>query len=156
LRFLESPVVNQYSDLKRVAAVGDAEDHLKIVLKGANGRIVDLEISGGVALGAPTYQVFGTRGSLILIGNEIALKYLDPAVTLEARKADPGTPGETFGNREALPWIEETIPVWAGNNYIIWDHLYAAIREGVPFPVTLDESIEVMRVISAAREGTEF
>ena len=156
LRYLESPVARQYSDLKRVAAVGDAEDHLKIVLKGTNGRIVDLEISGGVALGAPTYQVFGTRGSLILAAKEITLKYLDPAVQLEAREANPGTPGETFGNREALPWIEETVPVRAGNNYVIWDHLYAAIREGVTFPVGLDEAIEVMRVISAAREGTEF
>ncbi len=156
LRFLESPVVSQYSDLKRVAAVGDAEDHLKIVLKGANGRIVDLEISGGVALGAPTYQVFGTRGSLVLAGKTITLKYLDPAVPLEDREADPGTPGETFGNREALPWIEEAVAVCTGDNYIIWDHLYAAIREGVPFPVTLDESLDVMRVLSAAREGTEF
>lgn len=156
LRFLRSPVVSQYSDLKRVAAVGDAEDHLKIVLKGANGRIVDLEISGGVALGAPTYQVFGTRGSLILAGKEVALKYLDPAVTLAPREANPGTPGETFGNREALPWIEETVPVRSGDNYIIWDHLYAAIHDSAPFPVTLDESLEVMRVLSAAREGTEF
>jgi scyllo-inositol 2-dehydrogenase (NADP+) len=156
LRFLESQVASQYSDLKRVAAVGDAEDHLKIVLKGANGRIVDLEISGGVALGAPTYQVFGMRGSLILAGKDITLKYLDPSVPLDSREADPGTPGETFGNREALPWIEETVPVRAGDNDIIWDHLYAAIREGAPFPITLDESIEVMRVLSAAREGTEF
>ena len=54
LRFLESPVATQFSDLKFIAAVGDAEDHLKIVLKGENGRFVDMEISGGVALGAPT------------------------------------------------------------------------------------------------------
>ncbi|MBN1875126.1 MAG: Gfo/Idh/MocA family oxidoreductase [Anaerolineae bacterium] len=156
LRFLESPVTSQYSDLKRVAAVGDAEDHLKIVLKGENGRIVDLEISGGVALGAPTYRVFGTRGSLVLSGNEVTLKYLDPAVLLEPRIANPGTPGETFGNKEVLPWIEETLPVKAGSNTVIWDHLYAAIREGVPFPVKLAEAIEVMRVVSIAKEGTEF
>ncbi|HEY9075299.1 MAG TPA: Gfo/Idh/MocA family oxidoreductase [Anaerolineaceae bacterium] len=178
LRFLESPVESMFSDLKQIAAVGDAEDHIKIVLRGSNGRLVDLEISGGVALGAPTYRVFGTRGSLALTGREIHLKYLDPAQPLKPRKADPGTPesndepwhvinaqkGATgitprknaFGPSETLPWIETKIPVKAGSNTVLWDHLHAAIREGKPFPIRLDEVLEVMRVISAARKGTRF
>ena len=53
LQFLESPVREIWSDLKLVAAKGDAEDHLKIILKGENGRVVDLEISGGVSLPEP-------------------------------------------------------------------------------------------------------
>jgi predicted dehydrogenase len=156
LRFLESPVESQYSDLKRIAAVGDAEDHVKIVLRGTNGRIVDLEISGGVAIGAPTYLVFGTKGSLSLAGKEIRLRYLDPTQALPERTANPGTPGTTFGTREELPWIDESLPVQAGSNHVIWDHLYRAIRKDVPFPVKLDEAIEVMQVISAAKEGTAF
>ncbi len=156
LRFLESPVVEQYSDLRCVAAAGDAEDHLKIVLKGANGRLVDLEISGGVALGAPTYHVFGTKGSLKLTGSDIELRYLDPQQALEPRTANPDTPGETFGQLEQLVWIEETLPVKEGTNHVIWDHLYAAVRERVPYPITLDEAIEVMRVVTKAKEGTPF
>jgi predicted dehydrogenase len=156
LRFLESPVESVYSDLKRVAAVGDAEDHVKIVLRGTNGRLVDLEISGGVAIGAPTYLVFGSKGSLSLSGKEIELRYLDPAQELPPRRADPGPPGSTFGTPEALPWIEETLPVRPGSNAVIWDHLYRAIREGEAFPIDLDEAIEVMKVISAAKEGTKF
>lgn len=156
LRFLESPVARQFSDLKRVAAVGDAEDHVKIVLQGENGRVVDLEISGGVAIGAPTYRVFGDRGSLALSGNEITLKYLDPDVPLADRTANPGTPGETFGNPETLSWIEETVPVRAGSNAVIWDELYAAIREGTTFPVSLEEAMAVMAVVSTAKEGTAF
>jgi hypothetical protein len=139
-----------------VAAVGDAEDHVKIVLRGTNGRIVDLEISGGAALGAPTYRVFGTTGSLSLKGKEIHLRYLDPDQSLPERTANPGTPGTTFGTREQLPWIDETLPVQAGSNAVIWDHLHRAIREGVAFPVKLDEAIEVLRVISAAKESTAF
>jgi predicted dehydrogenase len=156
LRFLESPVESTYSNLKRVAAVGDAEDHVKIVLRGTNGRVVDLEISGGVAIGSPTYLVFGTKGSLSLSGREVRLRYLDPGQELPERTANPGTPGATFGTREDLPWIEETIPVQGGSNTVIWDELYHAIREGATFPIDLDEAIEVMKVISAAKEGTEF
>ena len=156
LQFLESPVASQYSFLKCVAAVGDAEDHLKIVLKGTQGRLVDMEISGGVALGAPTYQVFGTRGSLILTGEEIHLKILDPDQVLEEKEADPGTPGETFGSQEELIWIEESLPVKSGSNTIIWDALYSAIRGGAVYPITLDEALAVMRVISNAKKGTQF
>jgi predicted dehydrogenase len=156
LRFLESPVESMYSDLKRVAAVGDAEDHVKIVLRGTNGRLVDLEISGGVALGAPTYLVFGTKGSLSLSGQEIVLRYLDPAQELPPRTANPGSPGTTFGTPEDLPWIEETMPVQAGSNDVIWDHLYRAIREGATFPIDLNEAIDVMKVISTAKQGTQF
>ena len=156
LRFLDSPVETVYSDLKRVAAVGDAEDHVKVVLRGTNGRLVDLEISGGVAIGSPTYRVFGSKGSLSLSRKEIQLRYLDPAQELTPRTANPGAPGPTFGTPEQLPWIEETLPVQAGSNTVIWDHLYHALREGETFPIDLDEAIEVMRVISAAKEGTQF
>jgi predicted dehydrogenase len=156
LRLLESPVTNIFSHLDRVAAVGDAEDHVKIVLTGQNGRLVDLEISGGVALGEPTYRVFGDRGSLTVIGNEIHLRFLDPSQPLPERRPNPGTPGDTFGQPEALSWIEETLPVNPGGIDVIWDELYAAIREDVPFRVQLSEALEVMRVASAARDGTRF
>jgi len=156
LRFLESPVASQYSYLKRIAAVGDAEDHLKIVLNGTSGRLVDVEISGGVALGAPTYQVFGSRGSLILTVDEIRLKYLDPNQILEVKEADPGTPGTSFGSQEQLNWIEETIPVKSGSNAVIWDALYNTIREETAFPIALDEALAVMRVISTAKQGSQF
>ena len=156
LRFLESPVSDMYSDLKKIAAVGDAEDHLKIILKGQNGRLVDLEISGGVAIGSPTYRVFGSKGSLELTGDKIKLKHLDPEVELVDKKANPGTPGETFGTPEQLVWIEEEIPVKDGDNYVIWDMLYESIRNGAEYPISLDEALEVMKVISAAKKGTEF
>lgn len=156
LRFVDGAVVSMYGALKLVAAVGDAEDHIKIVIQGENGLLVDLEISGGVAIGSPTYLVFGKRGSLALSGREIRLKYLNPKQELAHREADPGTPGETFGQKEILPWIEETIPVREGSNAVIWDHLYQAIREGARFPVSLDEAVQVMWVISAVKEGTAF
>ena len=177
LQFLGAPAKplrSIHSRLARVAAVGDAEDHVKIVLTGATGAVVDVEVSGGAAIPAPEYVVWGTRGALTGSGDTLKLRYLDPTVGLPPREAFPGVPGSEFtqpsgklalGNRtigsnfgrpEELPWVEEERRVPPGDPSEIWDHLYAAIREDVPFPVTLDEAVEVMRVISAAREGTEF
>lgn len=156
LRLLEAPVAKMCSDLKLVTAVGDAEDHLKIILTGTNGRVVDLEISGGAALGTPEWLVWGTRGALTCTGNEIKLKYLDPKVPLEDRQPDPTTPGTSFGSPEPLEWVEETINADPPTAWGIWDALYASIREGQPFPVTLDEAVGVMEVVSQVKQGTPF
>lgn len=161
LRLLESPVTDLWSDLKLIAAVGDAEDHLKIILKGENGRVVDLEISGGVAIRQDEYVVFGTRGALTCDGRSIHLRYLDTSVPLEDIQPDPGTPplDASFGRREELTWVEKDCPVSpekACQTEDIWDHLYAALREGADYPILLDEALEVMAVISAVKKGTEF
>jgi predicted dehydrogenase len=156
LRMLDSPVQHIWSNLRRVAAVGDAEDHLKIVLTGASGRIVDLEISGGAAIKCPEYLIWGTRGALTCTGDTLTVRYLDPKKKLPPRRADPGTPGPSFGSPEQLPWIEETFQANPRKRWNIWDELYGAVRHGARFPITLDEAVEVMRVISAAKKGTPF
>jgi scyllo-inositol 2-dehydrogenase (NADP+) len=160
LQFLESPVADLWSDLKRVAAVGDAEDHVKIILVGRNGRMVDIEISGGAALTESVYIVLGDKGALTSDENSIHLKYLDPKKKLSARKAQAGTPKDFgYGTQDALKWVEKTMPVAPQAKcelHHIWDHLYTALREGKKFPITLDQSLEVMRVISEVKKGTPF
>jgi scyllo-inositol 2-dehydrogenase (NADP+) len=161
LQFLGSPVKNIWSDLKRIAAVGDTEDHVHIILTGRNGRVVDLQITGGGAIGEPTYLVLGSRGALRSSGKQIELKYLDPRKKLAAAKADPGTPadGAGFGNAEKLKWIEKTIPIRPKdkvNTETIWDELFDAVRKRKKFRVSTDEAVEVMRVLTAARKGTKF
>ena len=159
LQFLDSPLKDIWSELKMIASVGDAEDHLKIILTGENDRIVDLEISGGAAISEPEYLVWGTKGALMCQGNAIKLKYLDPDIDLEQRKADPGTPGTSFGSSEKLTWIEESIevnPKKKVNMTTIWDELYSTVLRGTQFPITLDQAVEVIKVVSAAKKGTRF
>ncbi len=164
LQFLGSPIAEIWSDLKLVAAVGDAEDHLKIVFKGENGRIVDMEISGGAALSEPEYLIFGTKGAIQCSGNEIKVKRLDPKAKLPPRKASAATPPNegSFGTPDKLVWIEEAIKVDAdgtpGNSgtHSIWDHLYAAVRNGKKFPVTLEEGFAIIDVILKVKAGTKF
>ena len=156
LRLLEAPLKRVWSDLKLVTAAGDAEDHIKLVLTGANGRIVDIEISGGAAISEPEWLVWGTRGALSCTGETLTLKYLDPRRRLKPRHADPGTPGTGFGHPETLRWVEKTVPVkprYRVNMTSIWDELYKAIRQGKRFPITLQEAVEVMKVVSMARKS---
>ncbi len=177
LQFLgvpERPLAGQYSRLARIAAVGDAEDHAKIVLTGQSGTVVDIEVGGGSALPSPTYLAWGTRGALEGWGNRLKLKYLDPAVPLAPRTAYAGVPGSeftqpdgeqslaartigsNFGQPETLHWIEEERQVPDADPGAIWDALHATLCDEAPFPVTLDQAVEVMRVIEEARRGSDF
>lgn len=167
----EQPVSTLHCRLARIAAVGDAEDHAKIVMTGQSGTVVDIEVSGGAALRTPTYMIWGTRGALEGWGTRLKLKYLDPAVPLAPRVAFAGVPGSefvlpdgelpleartigsNFGQPETLSWIEEERVVQEVSPGMIWDALYEDIHNGVPFPVTLDQAVEVMRIIDAARSG---
>lgn len=142
------------SELKRVAAAGDAEDYIHLVLRNQANASVDLEVSGGRAIRPPEYIASGTQGGLVARGDTITVRRLDPKVKLPRRRASVRTPPFSYGTPENLKWIEETIKVDATaqeGSARIWEHLYETIRNGRPFPVTVDESVEVMRVISAAR-----
>lgn len=161
LCFLGCPVKEIWSDLKKVAAVGDAEDHLKIILKGENGRIVDLEISGGAAIEEPEYVIFGTKGALVGKGNQITLKYLDPEQKLRDISAESGNPPITggFGNDEQLRWIEKTIEVAPKSGcdvHSIWPEMYRAIRSDAVFAITVEQSAEVVRIIEQVKKNTPF
>ena len=157
LQFCGGRYVSLFSDIKRVAAVGDAEDHIKLVFKGVNNRIVDMEISGGAALPTPEYVVYGTRGSLIGDGSALRWKYLDPDTPLADIKADSATPdGSTFGNDEVLVWKEDSYALNGDKTDVIWDVFYEAYCHHKPYPITADQAAEVVRVLEEAKIGTEF
>ena len=159
LRFCGGRYETMFADIKRVAAVGDAEDHIKLVFKGVNGRVVDMEISGGVAQPVPEYRVYGTKGGLIGENNTLKLKYLDPSVELAEIKADPSTPGASsaFGNEETLVWKEETIELNpCDQTAVVWDYFYEAYRNNKPYPITSEQAMEVVRVLELAKAGTVF
>ncbi len=157
--FCGGAYTEMFSDIKRIAAVGDAEDHIKLVFKGVNGRIVDMEISGGVAMTTPEYMIYGSKGSLISEGNNFKLKYLDPTVELAEVKADPNTPGSgsAFGNSEVLQWKEETVFIDPNDKTdVVWDYFYDAFRNNKPYPITSAQALETVRTIQNAKIGTIF
>ena len=161
LQMLESPVAEVWSDLKKVTAVGDAEDHVRIILKGENKRLAEVEISGGVAIPGPSYVVHGTRGTLICEGDDIRLKYLDPNQKLDkitASKASPPIDG-SFGRKDAFKWVRKTIMVEASNHdteFDIYKYVYNAIRKGEKFPVTIEQAAEVVRITEIVKNNSEF
>ncbi len=159
LCFLGHRVKRVQGYLRKAAAAGDMEDHLKIIFTGCDQLLVDMEISGAAAIAEPEYLVWGTRGGLVCHEQEgrIRLKHLDPNQKLPKIRAQSATPKSIgFDNPEKLVWVEKDLPVKPAKPVkmdMIWDALYEAVRNGLPFPVTLEESVAVMKVVSEVRRG---
>ena len=151
IQLMGAPIKEVWSDLKQIAARGDCEDHLKAVFRGENGRVIDVEISGGIALGSPVYAVYGNRGTLICEDEQdIKLKYLKPEFKLPDSPARDVTPSRSapWFSANKPEWIRKTIMVEPANNATmndIYGHIYNTIRKGIPFPVKPEESFEIVR-----------
>ena len=159
LQFIHAPLESVWSDLRLVAAMGDAEDHFKAVLRGTNKIVVDIEVSGGVAIPSPVYAVYGTRGTLISQDEkEIQLKYADTEKTEPAEPASDATPPneDVFGANKPIVWIEETRPGAPESGLAVDDFykvVYRTLAEGAPYPVKPEEAFEVVRVTEMIRNG---
>ena len=165
LQFLDYKVKECWSDLKMIASLGNAEDHIKIILKGEDDCVVDLEISGGVALPQNEYTLFGTRGALTCQGSDIHLKYMQPGQVFQKTEAFAGNPplsggvSNAYADQENVAWVEEDIkvaPSTPTEMHSIWAALYQSISNGVPFPVSIEQAVAVVKITDEVKKNTSF
>ncbi|MDQ8192880.1 Gfo/Idh/MocA family oxidoreductase [Coraliomargarita sp. SDUM461004] len=165
LQFLDYKVVEMWSDLKKTVALGNAEDHLKIVFKGEDGCVVDLEISGGAALPQNEYTLFGSLGALTCQGSDIHLKYIQSGQVFKQNEAFSGTPPlsggvqNAYADQEEINWIEEHIKVAPSkpiDMHSIWEALYLAIKKDIPYPISIQQAVAVVKITDEVKSKTEF
>jgi scyllo-inositol 2-dehydrogenase (NADP+) len=159
-QFIGGPAADVWSDLKQIAAAGDAEDHVKLLMRGENGVVVDIEISGATAIPQTPWRLYGTAGTLIIDAkNQCRLKYFDAAQLPRITASDEtpaGRSGSHFTGGEEIKWIEEEFPAAPIAPENFWVELHRSIRTGTQFPITLEQARENMRVITLAKKGTGF
>lgn len=151
LQLLGAPLKDVWGDLKNINGLGDAEDTVKMIFRGENGRLVDVEINGAVALASPVYAVYGDRGSLICEDEQdIRLRYLAPESSRPSGEASGVTPpwDGGFGSQPKQKWIRKTIMVEPASGFSIdsiYHQLYLTLREGMPFPIRNEEAFAVVK-----------
>jgi len=159
---LRTPPVKIWADLKRVAAVGDAEDYMHILLSNQGGLTIDIKYSGGRVGDDPLFRVSGSKGEFTLFdGAETGhLKYLNPKQNLPRRRASVRTPAlGSFGTPEEIRWIEEDVPAKPKSDCgmdMVWVHVFNAIRENINYPISLDSAVEAMRILSIIKKESAF
>ena len=160
LQFLDSPCVDVWSSMRHIKDAGDCEDHVKILLRGKNGRVIDLEISTACALPSVKWTILGSCGTLQSDGKTSKLRFYDPSKVPALKVIDGFAPERkygVFGAEENIPWVEEerpTVPANKGGDY--YDNMADVLLRGAEMVVKPEHAREIIRVIGLAKKGTEF
>ncbi len=148
-----------FADMRHLVSAGDAEDHVKIVFRGENGVIIDVEMSSVAALPAPLpphWTILGKYGALSGSLSHLNWRYYDPKAAPQ-RILDAATPSRQYEKPETLPWIEQSADIAPGDPVQqFYDHLFAFLRENAPSPAPPEEVASLIALFDACRQQCGF
>ena len=154
LQLAGSPPSEIFSDLQCTVTPGDADDHCKILIRCANGALVDVEVSNCMALPPkPAWMVAGTCGALATEAGGVRVKWFDPREAPPIAVQDGPAQARRYDNDDVLPWREEVLPLPDARGWIgFYDNLAAAIRDGAPLDITPESARETIHVLETCRQ----
>lgn len=156
LQYLGSPVKEIFCDLRLIAAAGDADDHVKVVLKAENGRVFDMEVSSVCKFAEPLYTVLGSCGTLVSDGSTSQIEWFDPKTLKRLKVIEEPHPDRQYGNDDVINWESETVPSVGPSIGDFYDNVYGVLRERAKLIVTPEEALEVVRVTQLAKRKSGF
>ncbi len=156
LELLDAPVKDIFCDLKHMAAAGDAEDHVKVILRGENGRVYDMEVSSVCKFSEPMWTVLGSCGTLVSDGKESTIEYFDPKKLQPLEAVETPTDGRTYANDDKIPWKKKTVKSVGPDIGDFYDNVWAVLRERRKMIVPPERALEVVRVTQACKRMSGF
>jgi len=162
LKLLPSPPVQMWSELKRLASLGDAEDYAHLILKTRDALSADVEFNGGCLPSerAASYEIRGDRGVFKVApgATEGTLTVIDPAFDFPRRRSSVRTPAIRDPHEE-FPVL--TLPVALPKGTLhgpsaFWKHVYDTVRTAAPFPFQLEDSIEAVKFSHLMKKTSPF
>ncbi len=143
--------------MDRVNTFGDAEDHVKLILRREGHPTIDLEVSSCCAYNPYVYVVYGSRGSLAGTMNHIEWKYFRESEAPHQTLIREPMPNLAYCS-EQLPFHEEKwdAPSEAASNLFdymacaYYKNLYDNLTTGAPLEVTLAQVRQQIAVIQEA------
>jgi predicted dehydrogenase len=162
LKLLPFPPIQMWSDLKRVASLGDAEDCAFVSLKTRGAISADIEFNGGVLapLRRPSFVIRGERGEFRVDpgATEGRLTVIDPAFTFPRRRSSVRTP-EIKDLHEEFPVVDFTVSLPQNTLHgspAFWKHVYDTVRTAAPFPLALEDAIEAVKFSHLMKKTSPF
>ena len=149
LRLLDSPVTEVWADMRRAISIGAGDDMSRIMLRGANGRLAEIELSGVCTTQGRELEIIGTRGTLYYESGAKTLhvRMVDPSIVFRDLEAHSDNPPLIYGNpEETLSFVDADYELPAASTADAWKHCAAALLDQVPYPIAFDEAMEVVRV----------
>ena len=162
LKLLPTPPIQMWSELKRIASLGDAEDCAHVNLKTRDLVSADVEYNGGVLAEcrSPSFVLEGDRGTFTVWSGEAAgeIVAVDPSFKFPRRRSSVRTPG--FRDlHESFPVVRCAVRLPAGTMSglsAFWRHVYDTVRTAAPFPVTLEDALEAVKFTHLMKKTSPF
>lgn len=162
LRLLPLPPIQMWSELKRVASLGDAEDFAHINLRTRGMISADVEFNGGVLPGdrSPSFEIRGTRGTFKVMPGcgEGRLTVIDPDFTFPRRRSSVRTP-KIADMHEEFPAKTFELALPKGTLHgptHFWKHVYDTVRTAAPFPLALEDSLTAVKFAHLMKKTSPF
>jgi len=126
-----------FCHLERTMTLGDADDHVKIILKAKGQPMIDLELASTCAYAPEHWLVMGTQGSLAGGAKELRWKYFDPKKLPKRRVLTKPVSDRSYLG-EDIPWKEKTwkAPPHTSGLPHFYNDLYKTICQGKPLYIT--------------------
>lgn len=152
-----------WSDMRRCLCSGDAEDHLKIVLKAPGKPTIEIDLTDVVAFGQDRWLVCGSAGGLRGNADSLEWKWVDWSTMPQRPLSLESTPDRSY-NSEQLPWQHANWrPAAAADSgagaapaeapvLALYRDLYRTIREGAPQVITPQDVRRRVLVMEKARQ----
>ena len=162
LKLLPMPPIQMWSELKRIASLGDAEDYAHVNLRTRGQISADVEFNGGVLepCRAPSFVIRAERGVFAVQpdASEGTLTVVDPDFKFPRRRSSVRTP-PIEDMHEEIP--VKTIPVSLPKGTLhgpsaFWKHVYDTVRTAAPFPLQLEDSIEAVKFAHLMKKTSPF
>ena len=162
LKLLPLPPIQMWSELKRIASLGDAEDYAHVSLKTRGQISADIEFNGGVLPGdrSPSFVIRGTRGTFKVEAGrgEGVVTAIDPDFSFPRRRSSVRTPA-IADMHEDVP--VKTFPVSLPKGTLcgpsaFWKHVYDTVRTAAPFPIALEDSLEAVKFSHLMKKTSPF
>ena len=156
LTLLGAPPVQMWSETKKLVALGDAEDYVRLMLRSADGVTADVEANCAVVgKGDPAIELRGTRGSFsVMPGASKGLyRIIDPSQRFPHGRSSVALP-PLKDTAEKIRVVEEelVLPDRMPACEAFWSAVYATVRCDRPFPVDFDLVVEMSRYLGIVRK----
>jgi len=162
LKLLPLPPIQMWSELKRIASLGDAEDCAHVSLRTRGTVSADVEFNGGVLPEdrSPSFVIRGSRGTFKVAagGTSGTVTAIDPDFSFPRRRSSVRTP-EIADMHEDVP--VKTFPVSLPKGTLhgpsaFWKRVYDTVRTAAPFPLALEDSIEAVKFAHLMKKTSPF
>ena len=153
-RVIMGPVIEVYACVRTVRRQGDPDDDSVIILTHASGAVSMVTVSQASAFPEPRMMLLGTRGALRIDhvdAQEVALIAGEiPGGAAWGRTTDMAVLRISGADKD---FTDQAIAMVPGN----WPAFYRGVAEALdgagPVPVPLEDVLQTVRVLDAARES---